>query len=52
VPLLIAHAVKHNPQQKNASGHNRKAVPFKERLVLCVAQREFQTFTSNRDLEL
>jgi hypothetical protein len=49
--LFVAHAVKHNPQQQDASGHHRKAMPFKECLVLCVAyrsvaQRKFQPFTS------
>jgi hypothetical protein len=44
--FLIANAVKHNPGQQNATGHNGKAVPLKECLVLFPAQSKFQNATS------
>jgi hypothetical protein len=46
VLFLVANAVKHNPGQQNAAGHNGKAMPLKECLVLFPAQSKFQMDTS------
>ena len=51
VLFLIAHAIERDPGQQNATGHNGKAVPFKERLVLFLAQRKFQDRHLNPNLK-
>jgi hypothetical protein len=48
MPLLVAHAVQHNPRQQNAACHNGKTMPLKERLVLRLAQRKFQSSPQSR----
>src|SRR5579864_6882223 len=51
VPFLVAHAVEHNPNQQNATGHNGKTMAFKKRLVLCFTKRKFQIATSTPTLK-
>src|ERR1700739_465765 len=42
VLFLIAHAIKHDPGQKNATGHNRESVAFKKRLMRFLLQSKLQ----------
>jgi hypothetical protein len=42
MPFLVADAVEHNPCQQNATGHNRKSVAFKKRLVRFLLQVKLQ----------
>src|SRR5579864_4148118 len=51
VPLLVAHAIEHDPGQENATAHNRESVPFKERLVLPLAQSKFHNRHLNPNLK-
>jgi hypothetical protein len=50
MPFLVAHAIKHDPGQEDATTHNRKSVPFKERLVLFFAQSKFHNRHLNPNL--
>src|SRR6476620_5781187 len=42
VAFLVTHAVEHNPGQQDATGHNRKSVTLKERLVRFLLQSKLQ----------
>jgi hypothetical protein len=43
MPLLIAHAVEHNPQYEDRAGHNGESMPLKKRSVPALAKPDFQS---------